>query len=136
MQMNDTFSNISRYISDKTGQPIAFSLATASVLLWLVTGPIFGYSDTWQLIINSITNIVTYLMVFLIQNTQNRDGEAIQIKLDELIRANKNAHNVLLDLEELSADQLTLIKDRYEKLATIARLELEKGGKDTGEPSV
>ncbi|MDK3161226.1 low affinity iron permease family protein [Kamptonema cortianum] len=91
----------------------------------------FEFSDTWQLIINTSTTIVTFFMVFLIQNTQNRDGEAIQIKLDELIRSHQGAHNALLDLEELTEEQLKQIKDRYEKLAEAARKELSKGLKDT-----
>ena len=91
-----------------------------------ISGPLFDFSDTWQLIINTGTTIVTFLMVFLIQNTQNRDAEAIHVKLDELIRANKTAHNALLDLEDLEEEELDRIREDYEKLAAEARGELEK----------
>src|SRR5512145_3400551 len=96
-------------------------LAVVVILVWAITGPIFGFSDTWQLVINTATTIVTFLMVFVIQNTQNRDGEAIQIKLDELIRAVDGAHNSLLDLEELREDELETIRKRYLELADDAR---------------
>src|SRR5688500_2747072 len=97
-----------------------------------MTGPIFGFSDTWQLIINTGTTIMTFLMVFLIQNTQNRDSEAIQVKLDELIRVIEGAHNALLDLEELDEQELDRIRANYEKLAKKARENLKKGKVDTG----
>ena len=103
------------------GQPAAFFTAVALILLWAATGPIFGYSDTWQLIINTGTTIVTFLMVFLIQNTQNRDAEAMHIKLDELIRAFDHAENALLNLEELEENQLDRIREDYIKLAEQAR---------------
>lgn len=109
------------------GPPISFVLAVTLILVWAVTGPLFGFSDTWQLVINTSTTIMTFLMVFLIQNTQNRDTEAIQIKLDELIRAVEGAHNALLDLEELDEDQLHLIRINYEKLASDARAGLQRG---------
>ncbi len=125
------FSNFSRMASRLAGQPIAFILACFLVFIWLITGPLYGFSDTWQLVINTTTNIAEFIMVFLIQNTQNRDGEAIQIKLDELIRSHRGAHNVLLDLEELTEDQLNEIKRKYEKLAEIARLKLSQGKVDT-----
>ena len=99
-------------------------------------GPLFAFSDTWQLIINTGTTIITFLMVFLIQNTQLRDGEAVQIKLDELIRAMDGAHNALLDLEELSEKELALIKKRYERLAEAAREGLRTGRFDTDKPDV
>ena len=98
-----------------------FVLAAGVVLMWAVTGPLFGFSDTWQLVINTSTTIVTFLMVFLIQNTQNRDAEAMQIKLDELIRAVKGAQNALLDLEQLDEQELDKMRSRYEKLARQAR---------------
>ena len=105
-------------------------------MVWAVTGPLFGFSDTWQLVINTGTTIVTFLMVFLIQNTQNRDSEAIQVKLDELIRLSKGGHNVLLDLEELEDEELDRIQDSYRKIAQRAREELRRGVPDTGVPEV
>ena len=104
------------------------------IVVWLITGPIFGYSDTWQLVINTGTTIVTFLMVFLIQNTQNRDTAAIQLKLDELIRATQGAHNALMDIEELEERQLEVFRARYERLAAEARSALQKGMPDTGTP--
>jgi len=130
------FSQFSKFASRIAGQPVAFILACSLVFVWLITGPLYGFSDTWQLVINTTTNIAEFIMVFLIQNTQNRDGEAIQIKLDELIRSHRGAHNVLLDLEELTEDQLNEIKRKYEKLAEIARLKLTQGVKDTSATEV
>lgn len=129
--MNKLFSKFARYVARITGQPLTFTLACTVVAVWLFTGPFFLFSDTWQLVINTGTTIVTFLMVFLIQNTQNRDGEAIQIKLDELIRAHQGAHDALLDLEELTDAQLFHIKEKYEKLAREARDGLINGQKDT-----
>jgi len=109
-------------------------LAVAIIVVWIVTGPIFSYSDTWQLVINTGTTIITFLMVFLIQNTQNRDTEAIQIKLDELIRASKGAHNALLDLEELEEEELDIFRRKYQALAEIARSAKDGDTNDTGSP--
>jgi low affinity Fe/Cu permease len=117
-----------------SGRPLTFVLAVATIVGWLITGPLFGYSDTWQLVINTATTIITFLMVFLIQNTQNRDTEAIQIKLDELIRATQGAHNALLDLEELDEAQLDFFRARYEALAEAARLAVARGEMDTDTP--
>lgn len=111
-----------------TGQPLCFGLAVAVVALWVVSGPVFGFSDTWQLVINTGTTIVTFLMVFLIQNSQNRDSAAVQIKLDELIRATRAAENALLDLEELDEDELERFRRRYEALAGKARAEGQRRG--------
>jgi low affinity Fe/Cu permease len=111
-----------------------FVVAVGVIVVWLVTGPLFGFSDTWQLVINTGTTIVTFLMVFLIQNTQNRDTEAIQVKLDELIRATLGAHNALLDLEELADENLDAFRTRYLALAAAARTELSHGLEDTGTP--
>jgi low affinity Fe/Cu permease len=130
------FSTFSKWISRTTGSPLAFGLALGTILVWAVTGPIFGYSDTWQLVINTGTTIVTFLMVFLIQNTQNRDGQAVQIKLDELIRCTNGAHNALLNLEELEEDELRNICVEYTKIAERAREALRHGKSDTGTPAV
>ncbi len=109
-------------------------MAAGTILIWIVTGPIFGFSDTWQLVINTGTTIITFLMVFLIQNTQNRDTQAIQIKLDELIRVTKGAHNALLDLEELEEENLEAFRAKYQALAKSARTEIDRGFLDTGTP--
>jgi low affinity Fe/Cu permease len=116
------------------GRPRVFVIAVGVIVVWLVTGPLFGFSDTWQLVINTGTTIVTFLMVFLIQNTQNRDTEAIQVKLDELIRCTHGAHNALLDLEELADENLDAFRTRYLALAAAARAELDRGLEDTGTP--
>ena len=118
---NSWFTRFAKSASYATGRPVTFFIAVAILVLWAVSGPLFGFSDTWQLVINTSTTIVTFLMVFLIQNTQNRDTEVLQIKLDELIRAVEAAHNSLLDLEELDDKQLDAIRDNYEALARTAR---------------
>ncbi|MES2838989.1 MAG: low affinity iron permease family protein [Pseudomonadota bacterium] len=128
------YSNFAKSIARMSGRPKTFALAAAVIVVWLVTGPLFGFSDTWQLVINTGTTIVTFLMVFLIQNTQNRDSEALQIKIDELIRATRGAHNALLDLEELEQDNLDEFRRRYQLLASEARKNLERGDQDTGSP--
>ena len=134
--MRDTvwYSHFAKVASRFCGRPKVFVIAVAVVLAWAISGPLFGFSDTWQLVINTATTVVTFLMVFLIQNTQNRDTEAIQLKLDELIRATKGAHNALLDLEELEEDSLDAFRKKYETLARVAREELRRGGRDTGTP--
>jgi low affinity Fe/Cu permease len=101
-------------------------MAVSIIVVWAVMGPMFGFSDTWQLVINTGTTIITFLMVFLIQNTQNRDSEALQVKLDELIRATHGAQNALLDLEELEEEELDRIKAGYEEMAERARGQLRK----------
>ena len=121
MKKDTLFGRFARFVSFATGSPYAFVLALGIIIVWGVTGPIFGFSDTWQLVINTGTTIVTFLMVFLIQNTQNRDAAAVHLKLDELIRASQGAHNALLDLEELSEHELTRIREKYERLAAAAR---------------
>jgi low affinity Fe/Cu permease len=136
MYPRNFFSSFAKTTSRKTGHPIAFMAALSVVLLWLVSGPFFHFSDTWQLVINTGTTILTFLMVFLLQNTQNRDNEAMQLKLDELIRATEGAHNSFLDLEELTDAQLEHIKDRYEGLAEQARQAMKTGKADTDRPDV
>jgi low affinity Fe/Cu permease len=111
------FARFAQHISHVTGRPIAFTLAVLAILLWSATGPLFGFSDTWQLVINTATTIITFLMVFVIQNTQNRDTIAMQIKLDELIRVTKSASNKLLNLEELDDRELEALRQDYERLA-------------------
>ena len=126
------FTRFATTAARATGRPGTFVLAVAIIVVWACTGPIFGFSDTWQLIINTGTTIVTFLMVFLIQNTQNRDSEAMHVKMDELIRAVKGAHNALLDLEELDEKTLDEIRARYRKLAAKARADIEAGKLDIG----
>jgi len=130
------FNRFAKWTARAAGRPIAFALAIVVIIIWATTGPIFGFSDTWQLVINTGTTIVTFLMVFLLQNTQYRDSEAIQIKLDELIRAMEGAHNALLELEELGEKDLDRIRAEYRKLAEKARKDLKKGKGDTGVPDV
>ena len=132
MYHDSLFTRFAKWTSHAAGHPATFASAVIIILVWAVTGPIFEFSDTWQLVINTGTTIITFLMVFLIQNTQNRDSAAMQLKLDELIRAINGAHNGLLDLEELSDEELDKIKSRYEELARQAREELRRGLKDTG----
>ena len=115
------FTRFTRWISHAAGTPIAFVTAIAVVIVWMVSGPLFGFSDTWQLVINTGTTIVTFLMVFAIQASQNRDAEAIQVKLDEVIRAIEGAQNNLLDLEELEEKDIERLRDEYRKLAAKAR---------------
>ena len=130
------FSKLAKRAARFTGQPLCFGLAASVVGAWIITGPIFHFSDTWQLVINTGTTIITFLMVFLIQNTQNRDTIAMQLKLDELIRATKGAHLSLLDLEELEEKELAAFVRQYEELAALGRAQLEKGKPDTGTPEV
>jgi low affinity Fe/Cu permease len=115
------FPAVARGASSAAGTPAMFAIALLAVIVWALTGPLFHYSDTWQLVINTGTTIVTFLMVFLIQNTQNRDTQAVQLKLDELIRVTKGAHNLLIDLEELDDEQVEQLRRTYERLGKIAR---------------
>lgn len=132
--MRDIYAGVAKRVSRWCGRPSTFLLAVGIIGVWIVTGPIFGFSDTWQLVINTGTTIVTFLMVFLIQNTQNRDTAAIQLKLDELIRATQGAHNALMDLEELEEARIEAFRARYERLAAEARGRLERGETDTDTP--
>ena len=125
------FTRFAKWTARVTGRPVTFVLAVAVLVVWAFSGPLFGFSDTWQLVINTCTTIVTFLMVFLIQSTQNRDSEAIQIKLDEIIRVLEGAHNALLDLEELEEKDLDRIRADYETLAESARTDLRSGKVDT-----
>jgi low affinity Fe/Cu permease len=130
------FSILARRIAILAGRPVVFLGAAVVILLWGLSGPLFGFSDTWQLVVNTATTIITFLMVFLIQNTQNRDTEAIQLKLDELIRATQGAHNALLDLEEIEDEQIAAYKRSYCKLASAARRKLANGELDTDSPEI
>ncbi len=125
------FTKFAKTTAKYSGKPQAFILALLVIVVWGITGPLFHFSDTWQLVINTGTTVITFLMVFLIQSTQNRDAEAVQIKLDELIRAMAGAHNVLLDLEELEDEELDRIRLSYERLAELARQQLKSGKTDT-----
>ena len=136
MHRRTVFMRFAKWTSRTTGHPVTFFLAVVLVLVWLLTGPLFGFSDSWQLVINTGTTILTFLMVFLIQNTQNRDSQAMQIKLDELIRSQENAHNALLDLESLTDQEFFRINEKYQHLARLARQGLRKGEQDLGTPDV
>jgi low affinity Fe/Cu permease len=123
------FVRFAQWVSHATGRPLAFFLAVATILIWGALGPVFGYSDTWQLVINTGTTIVTFLMVFVIQNTQNRDTAAMHIKIDELIRVTGKARNVLLDLEELDDKTLEMLRLDYEALASKAKSRAKAPGR-------
>ena len=133
---NFRFSVVARRIATLSGRPAVFLLALAAVVLWGLSGPLFGFSNTWQLIINTTTTIITFLMVFVIQSTQNRDTEAIQLKLDELIRATQGAHNALLDLEHIDDERFHRYRASYARLAAAAREKLERGELDTDSPEI
>ena len=125
------FTRFAKLTSRTAGHPGAFSAAVALIVLWGLSGPLFHFSDTWQLVINTGTTIITFLMVFLIQNSQNRDSQAIQVKLDEIIRSIEGAHLALLDLEELEDPDLQRICHDYRELARRAREDLKEGKSDT-----
>lgn len=122
-QSSSWFTQVTKWVSRKAGHAGAFAGAVALIVIWALTGPLFNFNDTWQLVINTGTTIITFLMVFLIQSTQNRDTEALQLKLDELIRAVKRARNELLDAEELTQEELDRRKAEFEKMAQQARQE-------------
>jgi low affinity Fe/Cu permease len=130
------FHRFAKVASRATGHGFAFGLAIGAVLAWALAGPIFQFNDTWQLTINTATTVITFLMVFLIQNSQNRESEAVQLKLDELIRSTKTAHNAILNIEELSEEELDEIKARYARLAERALEEVRTGKSDLGSPQV
>ena len=133
MRKASWFTHFAKKTAQISGRPVTFALAGAVVLVWAISGPMFGFNDTWQLAINTGTTIVTFLMVFLIQSTQNRDTAAIQIKLDELIRVTQG-HNALMDLEELEEEDLEAFRRKYEKMAAAARRKIGKGGDDVDSP--
>ena len=118
---HSAFNKIARSVAKFSGRPICFVVAAVVILLWALSGPVFGFNDTWQLVINTGTTIITFLMVFLIQSTQNSDTEAMQIKLDELIRAIEPARNRMLSLEELDEDELDALRKEFDILAEKAR---------------
>ena len=128
------FYKFSKTVSSVSGHPATFCGAFFVVLVWGITGPFFHFSDSWQLFINTGTTIITFLMVFLIQNSQNRDTLALHLKLDELIRATQGAHNELLDIESLSDEDIRRIHERYENLAHKTQQDLKDGKKDTDAP--
>jgi len=136
MKLRTWFTEAARATARYSGHPLAFSFAFAIVVIWAISGPMFGYSDTWQLVINTGTTIVTFLMVFLIQHTQNRDTVAIHIKLDELVRAMHSAHNSVVSLEDLDDVELESLRKRYDAIAAEARKRARRGEKDTGSPPV
>jgi len=124
------FTRAAKWASHAAGRPSTFVGAVVIILIWAITGPLFGFSDTWQLVINTGTTIITFLMVFLIQNTQNRDTEALQIKLDELLRAVGAARNTMIDLEELDDAELEAIREDYLKLAREAHAKIKRDKDD------
>ena len=136
MRHKTWYARFAKVTARLSGRPATFTSAALLIVAWLLSGPLFHFSDTWQLVINTATTIVTFLMVFLIQNTQNRESHAVQLKLDELIRAANGAHNALLDLEGLEESDLERFRVRYEELARTAREALRRGELDTGTPEV
>jgi low affinity Fe/Cu permease len=133
MRHSSWFTRFAKKTAQHSGRPVTFALAVGIIILWGLSGPVFGFSDTWQLVINTGTTVVTFLMVFLIQNTQNRDTAAIHVKLDELIRVSRG-HNALMDLEELDDRDLEAFRRKYEKMAAVARRSIEQGGVDIDSP--
>lgn len=127
--MNEVFHKFSVKVSNFTGSPFSFIAALLIIILWLVTGSMFQYSDTWQLFINTGTTIITFLMVFLIQNTQNRDARAMQLKLDELVRSVKGARNMMLNIEDMSDSDLENLHEEFKKLHETYEKALKKRGK-------
>ena len=136
MGFSRSFDRFARATAKTSGHPSTFAVAIAIVLIWALTGPLFGFSDTWQLVINTGTTVVTFLMVFLIQNTQNRDSAAMHLKLNELLRAVQGAHTALVDLEDLTEAELDLFKARYTALGHQAKAEILQGRKDTDSPEL
>ncbi len=129
------FQKFARTVVRASGHPMAFGLALAIIFIWLLTGPLFHFGNTWLLVIDTVGNLITFLMIFLIRNAQNRESEAVQLKLDELIRATNSAHNALLDIEELSEADLDRIKARFERLAKVAREDSVAGRPSAASPA-
>ena len=136
MKFKSTFVKIAQGVGEVTGHPMSFAVAFGLILAWAVSGPLFGFSDTWQLVINTGTTIVTFLMVFLIQSTQNRDTEALHLKLDELIRATEGAHLALMDIEKLDDDEFQAFRKMYDEIAQKAKKRLNEGGNDINCPDI
>jgi low affinity Fe/Cu permease len=136
MNHGSLFGRLARWISRRAGHPQTFVIAVLLVIIWAVSGPIFDFNTTWQLIINTATTIATFLMVFLIQNTQNRDTDALHLKLDELIRATKGAHNTMLGIEQAAEKELEELKETYEDLARQTKEDVKRGLLDTGTPEI
>jgi low affinity Fe/Cu permease len=133
MRSSETFTHFAKWTAHAAGQPITFALAAGVLLVWALSGPMFQFNDSWQLVINTGTTIITFLMVFLIQNTQNRDAVAMHLKLDELIRAVHGARNRLMDLEDLTEEELEQLRTRYVKLAEHAKATMENRRSSIGE---
>jgi len=132
----ERFSAISKWLSIKAAQPVACFFAILSILIWALWGPYFHFNDTWQLIINTFESIVSIMMLFIIQNSQNRHTIAIQLKLDEIIRATKGAHNEMMDIEKLTDEDLARIQEKYGLLAAKTKEELKEGKADTHTPEI
>jgi len=136
VQFSRSFGRLAKATAKTSGHPSTFVVAVGIIVLWALSGPIFKFSDTWQLVINTGTTVVTFLMVFLIQNTQNRDSAAMHLKLDELLRAVQGAHTALVELEDLTEEELDLFKARYIALGHQAKAEILEGRKDTDSPDL
>ncbi len=132
----DRFDRVAKQTEYLTGHPIAFAAAVGFIAIWALTGPLFDFGEVWKFILVAVTSIVTFLMVFLIQNTQSRTRAALQLKLDELIRSTSGAHNVMLTLEDMSLEEIETFRAHYEKLAMTAREKLRRGQADTGTPEI
>ena len=132
----DRFDRVAKQTEYLTGHPVAFAAAVCFIAIWVMTGPLFHFGEMWQFTFSAVTSIVTFLMVFLIQNTQGRTRAALQLKLDELIRSTSGAHNVMLTLEDMSLEEIEQFRAHYEKLAMTAREKLRRGQADTGTPAI
>lgn len=136
MSVAHFYSGVARKVAHIAGRPATFVVALTCIILWIASGPLFDFSDTWQLVINTATTIVTFLMVFLIQSTQNRDTEAIHLKLDELIRVTQGAQNSMLDLEEIEEKELHELRKKYGQIAQQARASLYRSEGETDVPDL